>query len=343
MKEKEPTSQALVRGVSRDLTVASRELVRRGLDLALHPSESQADPQLKAILCIADQHLFSLVSKHLEMLGYTVTQTDTGGMLAACGKERFNLIVSDSTPDVLTAAEQAHRRYPAIPPLIAKPSSEFGVLLTPPPFEMYVGYEFDSEAERLRAVSENAKAFPDTEVDRNFEHLRRVLYCDPLTDAHNARFFEMRIVEEIERALRFNGKVSLIIADIDFFQSLNDEFGQEAGDEVLRSVATILKRNVRKIDMVCRYNSDDFVILIPETTGENALRVAEKLRRQIETHDFPGVPRPVTISCGVAGYPTHGTTRDELVRGADAALALAKSAGRNRVALPEWFKHTEGV
>ena len=337
MTEKEPASQELVRRVSTDLTLASTELVRRGLDLALHLSGSQADSELKAILCIGDQHLFSLVSRHLEMFGYTVTQTDSGGMLAACGKVRFNLIVSDSTPDGLTAAEQAHRRYPAIPPLIAKPF-EGGMFLTGPPFEIRV--ECDIDTGHYRALSDSVEAPPDPSIGRNYEHWKRVLYCDPLTDTHNARFFEMRIVEELERALRFNGKVSLIIADIDFFQSLNDEFGHEAGDEVLRSVATILRRSVRKMDMVCRYNNDDFVILIPETTGENALRVAEKLRRQIETHDFPGVPRPVTISCGVADYPNRGTTRDELVRGADAALASAKSVGRNRVALAEWSKDT---
>jgi diguanylate cyclase (GGDEF)-like protein len=103
------------------------------------------------------------------------------------------------------------------------------------------------------------------------------------------------------------------------------------GDEVLRGVSNILKQQLRKVDMVCRYGGEEFAIVVPETTGANTLVVAEKLRRQIETHPFPGVPRPVTISCGVADYPSQGSTRDELVAAADSALYQAKQAGRNRV------------
>jgi diguanylate cyclase (GGDEF)-like protein len=165
----------------------------------------------------------------------------------------------------------------------------------------------------------------------NFDRMKQLAYVDGLTGMHNRRFFEMRIVEELERAGRFQGRLSVIMVDIDNFKKLNDEFGHLLGDEVLRSVSSILKQQLRKMDMVCRYGGDEFAILVPETTGENALRVAEKLRRQIETHDFPGVPRPVTISCGVADYPSHGVTRDEVVAAADAALYTAKQAGRNRV------------
>lgn len=166
----------------------------------------------------------------------------------------------------------------------------------------------------------------------NFDRMKQLAYVDGLTGIHNRRFFEMRIVEELERAGRFQGRMSAIMVDIDHFKKLNDEFGHLLGDEILRSVASILKQQLRKMDMVCRYGGDEFAILVPETTGENAMRVAEKLRRQIETHPFPGVPRPVTISCGVADCPTHGLTRDEVVAAADNALYTAKQAGRNRVA-----------
>ncbi len=166
----------------------------------------------------------------------------------------------------------------------------------------------------------------------NFDRMKQLAYVDGLTGIHNRRFFEMRIVEELERAGRFQGRISVIMVDIDQFKKLNDEFGHLLGDEVLRSVSSILKQQLRKMDLVCRYGGDEFAIVAPETAGENAMRVAEKLRRQIESHHFPGVPRPVTISCGVAGYPAHGISRDEVVAAADGALYLAKQAGRNRVA-----------
>jgi diguanylate cyclase (GGDEF)-like protein len=164
-----------------------------------------------------------------------------------------------------------------------------------------------------------------------FERAKELAYIDGLTGIHNRRYFEMRISEELERAQRFQGRMSVIMIDIDHFKRVNDEFGHLLGDEVLRSVSLILKQQLRKMDMVCRYGGEEFAVVVPETTGENALRVAEKLRRQVESFDFPGVPRPVTISCGVADFPTQGLTRDEVVAAADSALYLAKQAGRNRV------------
>jgi len=164
-----------------------------------------------------------------------------------------------------------------------------------------------------------------------FERTKELAYIDGLTGIHNRRFFEMRIAEELERAQRFQGRMAVIMIDIDHFKRINDEFGHLLGDEVLRAVSMILKQQLRKMDMVCRYGGEEFAVVVPETTGENALSVAEKLRRQVEAFDFPGVPRPVTISCGVADFPTQGLTRDEVVAAADSALYLAKQAGRNRV------------
>jgi diguanylate cyclase (GGDEF)-like protein len=190
---------------------------------------------------------------------------------------------------------------------------------------------FDSEDRQpLESVADICAAA--IQNANNFDRMKQLAYVDGLTGIHNRRFFEMRIVEELERAGRFQGRMSAIMVDIDHFKKLNDEFGHLLGDEILRSVSSILKQQLRKMDMVCRYGGDEFAILVPETAGENAIRVAEKLRRQVETHHFPGVPRPVTISCGVADYPTHGITRDEVMAAADSALYTAKQAGRNRVA-----------
>jgi diguanylate cyclase (GGDEF)-like protein len=165
------------------------------------------------------------------------------------------------------------------------------------------------------------------------ERVKQLAYLDGLTGIFNRRFFELRIMEEIERARRFGAGMSVIMADIDHFKRLNDEFGHLLGDEVLRQVSSLFHQQVRKIDVVCRYGGEEFAILLSQTSAEQALIVTEKLRKMVESWQFPGVPRTVTISAGVAAYPDHGTTRDELIRGADSGLYAAKQAGRNRTCL----------
>jgi diguanylate cyclase (GGDEF)-like protein len=165
------------------------------------------------------------------------------------------------------------------------------------------------------------------------ERVKQLAYLDGLTGIFNRRFFELRIAEEIERAQRFGTGMAVIMVDIDQFKRLNDEFGHLLGDEVLRQVSSIFHQQLRKIDVLCRYGGEEFAILLSQTNALHALGVAEKLRKTVEAWQFPGVPRPVTISAGTANYSEHGSTRDELVKAADAGLYAAKQAGRNRVCM----------
>jgi diguanylate cyclase (GGDEF)-like protein len=164
------------------------------------------------------------------------------------------------------------------------------------------------------------------------ERVKQLAYLDGLTGIFNRRFFELRIMEEIERARRYGNGMAVIMADIDHFKLLNDEFGHLLGDEVLRQVSSLFHQQLRKIDIVCRYGGEEFGILLTQTSVQHAMSVAEKLRKMVESWQFPGVPRTVTISAGIAAYPEHGTTRDELVRAADNGLYFAKQDGRNKVA-----------
>jgi diguanylate cyclase (GGDEF)-like protein len=125
--------------------------------------------------------------------------------------------------------------------------------------------------------------------------------------------------------------------DIDHFKRLNDEFGHLLGDEVLRQVSSVFSQQLRKIDVVCRYGGEEFAVLLPQTSAEQAFSVAEKLRREVAGYRFPGVPRAVTISAGAAAHPIHGATRDEVVKSADAALYTAKQAGRNCVRMASFL------
>ncbi len=167
------------------------------------------------------------------------------------------------------------------------------------------------------------------------ERVKQLAYIDGLTGIFNRRFFELRIVEEIERARRYQTGMAVIMADIDQFKKLNDEFGHLLGDEVLRQVSSLFHQQLRKIDVVCRYGGEEFALLLTQTNIEQAAVIAEKLRRSVEGYQFPGVPRRVTISAGVAAFSTHGKTRDEMIRAADNGLYAAKQSGRNRVCVPK--------
>jgi len=175
------------------------------------------------------------------------------------------------------------------------------------------------------------------------EKIRMQANLDGLTGVFNRRYFETKILEKMAEADRYAGKMSLLMLDIDRFKSINDEFGHLLGDEILKQVSNLLGHHLRRVDLLCRYGGEEFAIIAPATTESNAAIVGGKLRALIEHHEFPGIPRAVTVSFGVSEFPTHGNTRDSLVRAADSALYLAKQSGRNRVAVYSELQVPGGV
>jgi diguanylate cyclase (GGDEF)-like protein len=182
----------------------------------------------------------------------------------------------------------------------------------------------ESVADILATATQNARY-----VDR----VRQLAYRDGLTGVFNRRYFESRLIDEVTRAARYGGGVSVLMIDLDHFKSVNDDFGHMVGDDVLRMVSAIFVRQLRKVDVVCRYGGEEFAVVLPATQGASAAAVADKLRRSVANTEFPGVSHPVTVSIGIAEFPANGITRDDIVRAADAALYEAKAAGRNQVCL----------
>jgi diguanylate cyclase (GGDEF)-like protein len=182
----------------------------------------------------------------------------------------------------------------------------------------------ESVADILATATQNA---------RYVARVRQLAYRDGLTGVFNRRYFDSRLVDEVTRAARYGGGVSVLMIDLDHFKKVNDECGHMVGDDVLRTVSASFVRQLRKVDVVCRYGGEEFAVVLPATQGASAAAVAEKLRRAVSNTEFPGVSHPVTVSIGVAEFPVHGITRDDIVRAADAALYNAKEAGRNQVRL----------
>jgi len=164
--------------------------------------------------------------------------------------------------------------------------------------------------------------------------MREASYTDDLTGLYNRRFLQQRLEEEMHRASRYALRLSCILLDIDHFKAINDTHGHAAGDLVLRDVAGIIKAHVRKSDLAIRYGGEEFMLILFENDKNGALRVAERVRADVESHPFgwKGESLRVTISSGVAVFPDSGVTMpDELIARADAALYSAKSSGRNLV------------
>ncbi len=152
---------------------------------------------------------------------------------------------------------------------------------------------------------------------------------DMLTGAFNRWKFLEDFSYEFDRAKRFGLPLSLIMFDIDFFKKVNDTYGHDAGDMVLRKIANIMKENIRRIDKLVRWGGEEFIIFAPNTDLEGSVYLAEKLRLKIEAADF-GKVGSVTVSFGVVKMKTSDTI-DGLLKRVDEALYKAKEKGRNRV------------
>ncbi len=172
----------------------------------------------------------------------------------------------------------------------------------------------------VRDISERKKAR---------EELEKLSVTDYLTNTYNRRFFIDRLEEEIERAKRSGRGFSLAMLDIDRFKTINDRFGHNAGDLVLKHMTEMIKHRIRGIDCLARWGGEEFMILLPETSIDKAQVLLEELRKGINRIIIPGVGK-FTASFGAVGY-IQGDTADTLVQKADSMMYEAKAAGRNCV------------
>jgi two-component system cell cycle response regulator len=158
---------------------------------------------------------------------------------------------------------------------------------------------------------------------------------DGLTGLHNRRYMESHLGTLVEQAAARGKPIAILVLDIDFFKAVNDNYGHDAGDDVLREFAIRLRKSIRGIDLACRLGGEEFVIVMPETDMAVATAVAERLRRRIAAEPFPidggRLNIEVTISIGIAALETGEDNAAAMLKRADQALYRAKRDGRNRV------------
>jgi diguanylate cyclase (GGDEF)-like protein len=164
------------------------------------------------------------------------------------------------------------------------------------------------------------------------QEAQRLSVTDALTGLGNYRFFQTTIAREIERAVRFQRQLALLMLDLDLFKQVNDVHGHQVGNAVLFEVAERVRAEVREVDVVARYGGEEFVVVLPETDPEGAGYTAERICSAVRSRPFAvsGLELAVTVSIGVAVFPTHADGAVALVRAADEALYAAKGRGRDQ-------------
>jgi len=188
---------------------------------------------------------------------------------------------------------------------------------------------------------------------RREDTLRSLVVKDQMTNLYNRSYFFKELNSEIQRSIRYNHVFSVIFLDVDDFKIYNDIFGHLEGDRLLVELAQIIRRNARRretatpydIDVPCRYGGEEFAVILPETPlappgtdgrpseGTNAYALAERIRKEVQL--LSSNDREISVSIGLAAYPRHGSTPDELVRAVDTALYQAKNKGKNRIAVAQ--------
>ncbi len=200
---------------------------------------------------------------------------------------------------------------------------------------------------RIKAL-QSSLSDREKELSELNDKLRQISLTDGLTQIENRRSLEDRLHDMWQHSVRLHEPIALVMCDIDKFKSVNDQYGHQAGDSVLKEFAQLLKSEAREIDRVGRYGGEEFLLILPGTVLDAAVTFAERLREKVEKHTFTyaGGTLCRTMSCGVAGSP-HPRVKDQeaLLKASDDALYVAKETGRNRVIRfdgADFNAHTQG-
>ena len=173
-------------------------------------------------------------------------------------------------------------------------------------------------------------------IDQDEKILKQLATQDELTGLFNRRIFNEFLDEEIDRSTRFNHPMSLLFLDIDHFKRINDDYGHQVGDEVLKELSKRLTRDARIVDRIYRYGGEEITIILPEADTQTASKAANRILSLVESVPFEisdGQLISITVSIGVASYPMHADTGIFLLSAADKAMYAAKQGGRNRVVI----------
>ena len=300
-------------------------------------ADAQHDAEPRILVVDDDPTSLHLIAEILDGKGFSVTYATNGADALELVEEQPELMLLDlHLPDMdgfeVCRRLKAQPQFAAIPvmfltanqdPVLEAQGLEVGAV-------DFVTKPYSAAVLRARTNTHVALA-------RKTQLLERMAFTDGLTGAANRRYFNAQLAAEWARALRNRADLAVVLLDIDHFKSINDTYGHDEGDRCLRELVRLVTPFLRRpADVLARFGGEEFVALLPETSLEGAIHLAEQMRAAVQ-HGFDGLaaagagPR-VTASFGCAACcPTHLDSADELIRHADQHLYAAKAGGRNRV------------
>ena len=288
------------------------------------------------ILVVEDtQKDFEFLQNTLEKEDYKIVRSPDGkGLLALMEKERPDLIVLDLLlPDTdgfeLCKAIRSEERFLNVPILFFTSSINLDNKLLGLQLGASDFLGKDCDGRELSLKIRNL-----LQSKQRYDSIVKLSVIDSLTHVYNRRYFQHRLRDEFERGRRYDREFCCMIIDVDHFKEVNDTKGHLVGDKVLKTIAAVLRNNIRAADILCRYGGDEFGLLLPETNFQGAYVTAERVRSTVEKTNLNTEEDPVMISLsiGISSLVEGGALgMDELVTQADVALYQAKKSGRNQI------------
>ena len=311
----------------------------------------------KRILVVDDEEsIRSVLSQVLDEDGFEVTEAASGeAALELFQKQPFYLVISDIVMPGINGLELLAKikelnpdtqviimtSYASLDTAVsALRSGAYDYIFKPFEDLDVISAAARRAAEKIRLITENQTLIKrltnkTVALEKANETLKKLAVRDGLTGLYNHRYFQEDLAHALLRAGRYKRIFSLIFLDVDHFKSYNDTHGHTMGDKLLRTIAQILKKSLRKSDLIARYGGDEFVISLPETAKDQTRNVAEKICKYVRNYPFPGrETQPlgkISLSIGVAAFPEDGTDGSALIHSADQALYQAKKDGRDGV------------
>jgi len=292
------------------------------------------DCYVGSVLLLEEKELYLHVDTRVGKDYYDDSQSSAlheakGYFPPATNFSQFN-VISDAEPGAIEGDEPECRTIRSIVSLPLRARGEvIGVMTLNSP-------KTDAFTEDIHQVLKIIEYPASVVVDnaRLHERTKRMAVTDGLTRLYNHRHFYELLEQEFHRTKRYQSSVALVMIDIDFFKQINDTYGHQVGDDILKELALVVRGQVREVDILARYGGEEFAALLPQTSLDQAQVVAERIREAVEKNEFStskGIIK-ITVSLGVAGYPEMDIhSQVELVQQADSALYRAKEAGKNRV------------